>query len=156
MQIWAWKSSDKTLRGARAQLVKRPTSAQVIISWLVTWALHWALCWWLKACGLLQILCLPLSVPPLLVHALSCSHSLSNIKKILKKFKKLYLKKIKGSGLDWDNGSYLPTLVLDDGCMDVCFILICLVLFFFFSGMCVLLHKNDSDPRKKISSGVKL
>ena len=51
-------------------------------SWV--WALHWALCWQLRDWSLLQILCLPLSLP----HSQSRCVSFSKNKQTLKKFKK--------------------------------------------------------------------
>ena len=64
-------------------------------------------------------------------------------------------KKKRGWGrLDLVNGLYLPTLVLDDSYMGVCFTLTCFMHYFF--GVYVLFHKKkDPDPRRKFSLGVK-
>ena len=58
-----------------ARWVKRQTLVQVMISQLWVQAPRWALCGQLGAWHLLQILCLPHSVPPLLMPCLSLSLS---------------------------------------------------------------------------------
>ena len=62
---------SKHKQGRLGSSVKHLTSAQVMISRFMSLSLHWALCWQLRAWSLLQILCLPLSLP------LSHSHSVS-------------------------------------------------------------------------------
>ena len=59
-----------------AQLVKWPTSAQVMISRPVSSSPHRALCWPLRAWSLFRILCLPLSLT--LPHSRSVSLCLKN------------------------------------------------------------------------------
>ena len=73
--------------------------------WLRSWSHsswvqvpRWALCWWLRACSLLQILCLPLS----LLLSRSCSVFLCLSKKIF--FKSSFTEPItaaKGDGVVW-------------------------------------------------------
>ena len=70
-----------------AQLVERPTLDQVMISQLVSLSPTWALCWQLRAWSLLQMLCLPLSLPLPCSRALSLSLSVSRINKTLKRMK---------------------------------------------------------------------
>ena len=78
---WMWKQNWDLPHGFQeyfcwgtwvAQLVKRPTLAQVMI--FAVWFPSRALCWQLRAWSLLWSLCLPLSLP---LSPCSCSVSVS-------------------------------------------------------------------------------